>query len=136
MAKIGWGEFVVILVIALLVLGPEKLPQAARALGKAIRSVKKYVSETTQELEEIDGLKDIRSDVEGIRKDLRTMGSDLEKSVAEDAAKMEKDMNAAGEELRTAVEKEPEAPKNETPAKTPEEDPPETPAKSNAQEEI
>lgn len=114
MAKIGWGEFVVILVIALLVLGPDKLPQAARALGKAVRSVKKYINEATQELEEIDGVKDIKSDIAGIRKDLRTMGTDLEKSVAEDAAKMEKDIKSAGEDIKAAVEKEPEAPAKST----------------------
>ena len=110
MAKIGWGEFVIILVIALLVLGPERLPQAGRALGRAIRSVKKYVNETAKELEDIEDMKDIRADVEGIRRDLRTMGTNLEKSVAEDAEKMEKEMTAAGEDLRTAVEKEPGSP--------------------------
>lgn len=114
MAKIGWGEFVIILVIALLVLGPEKLPQAARALGKAIRSVKKYVSETTQELEDIDGLKDIKADVAGIRKDLQTMGDNLEKTVADDAAKMEEEMKTAGDEIRAAVEREPEVPVKST----------------------
>ena len=112
MAKIGWGELVIILVIALLVLGPEKLPQAGRALGKAVRSVKKFISETTQELEEFDDLKDIKSDVEDIQKDLRTMGTNLEKSVAEDAAKMEKDMRKTAEEIESAVEKQPDAPAN------------------------
>ena len=30
-ARIGWGELVIILIIALIVLGPERLPQAGRA---------------------------------------------------------------------------------------------------------
>ena len=109
MAKIGWGEFVIILVIALLVLGPDKLPQAGRALGKAVRSVKKFIREATEELE-LDELKEIKSDVEGIRKDLRTMGESLEKSVAEDAEKMEEDLKAAAEDVNAAIEKEPEPP--------------------------
>ena len=114
MAKIGWGEFIIVLVIALLVLGPEKLPQAGRALGRAVRSMKKFIHETTQELEEIDELKDIKSDVAGIRKDLRTMGSELENAVAEDAAKMEEDIKKTAEEIETAVEKQPETPADST----------------------
>ena len=125
MAKIGWGEFVIILVIALLVLGPDKLPQAGRALGKAVRSVKKFIREATEELE-LDELKEIKSDVEGIRKDLRTMGESLEKSVAEDAEKMEEDLKATAEDLNAAIEKEPEPPA---------EDKPETPAEPITQED-
>ena len=108
MAKIGWGEFAVILIIALLVLGPDKLPQAGRMLGRAVRSVKKFVHEATRELDEIDDFREIKRDVEGIQKDLRSMGSDLERSVQEDAEKVEKDIRRTEKELTAAVEKEPE----------------------------
>lgn len=114
MAKIGWGELVIILVIALLVLGPERLPQVGRALGKAVRSVKKYVSEASKEFDEIDELKNIKADVEGIRKDLRTMGSNLERSFADDAATLESDMKKAEEDILSAVESEPETPAETT----------------------
>lgn len=106
-ARIGWGELVIILIIALIVLGPEKLPQAGRALGKAVRGVKKYIHEATQELEAFDELKDIKEDVEGIQKDLKSMGRNLEKSVSEDMEAVEQDVKAAGEEIKTAVEQEP-----------------------------
>jgi sec-independent protein translocase protein TatA len=39
--RLGFGEIVVILVIALLVFGPAKLPQLGDALGKGIRNFKK-----------------------------------------------------------------------------------------------
>ena len=123
MAKIGWGELVVILLIALLVLGPEKLPQVGRFLGKTIRSVKKYVHEATQELDEIDDFKEIRSDVEGIQKDLRSMGRNLEKSVTEDAETLEKDIDSAAAEIRTAVE---ETPADNTAGPEPEPEEPES----------
>ena len=108
MAKIGWGEFIVILVIALLVLGPKKLPQAMQALGKAIRSVKKYIHETTQELEDIDDFKDIKNDVDGIRKDLRNMGSNIENAVSEDAENLETDLKKTAQKIETVMEKQPE----------------------------
>jgi sec-independent protein translocase protein TatA len=41
---LGAGEMLVVLVIALLVFGPSKLPQLGDALGKGIRNFKKGVS--------------------------------------------------------------------------------------------
>jgi Tat protein translocase TatB subunit len=40
---IGLGELLIIAVVALIVLGPERLPEAARALGKGISDFRKAV---------------------------------------------------------------------------------------------
>jgi sec-independent protein translocase protein TatA len=40
MPDLGWQEILIVLVIALLVLGPAKLPGAARSAGKAIQEFK------------------------------------------------------------------------------------------------
>ncbi|HET6507669.1 MAG TPA: twin-arginine translocase TatA/TatE family subunit [Baekduia sp.] len=40
MPGVGFPELVVILVIALIVLGPKKLPEAGRAMGKGMREFK------------------------------------------------------------------------------------------------
>jgi sec-independent protein translocase protein TatA len=39
--RLGMGEMLIILVVVLLVFGPNKLPQLGDALGKGIRSFKK-----------------------------------------------------------------------------------------------
>jgi sec-independent protein translocase protein TatA len=39
--SIGPGELVIVLVIALLVLGPKRLPDAGRALGSGLRNFKR-----------------------------------------------------------------------------------------------
>ena len=41
---IGWGEILLILVVALLVFGPNKLPDIARGLGKGIRDFKRAMN--------------------------------------------------------------------------------------------
>jgi TatA/E family protein of Tat protein translocase len=51
MFGMGMGELMVILVIALLVLGPKKLPDAAASLGKAIRSFRKATQDLTDQLQ-------------------------------------------------------------------------------------
>ena len=43
--RLGFGEIVLILVIALVVFGPSKLPQLGDALGKGIRNFKKATLE-------------------------------------------------------------------------------------------
>lgn len=42
---VGIAELIIILVIALLIFGPNKLPEVARALGKAAREFKKALEE-------------------------------------------------------------------------------------------
>jgi sec-independent protein translocase protein TatA len=44
MPSIGPLELVVVLVIALIVLGPKKLPEAGRAMGKGLREFKDSLS--------------------------------------------------------------------------------------------
>jgi sec-independent protein translocase protein TatA len=41
----GPAEFVVVLVVALVVFGPTKLPQLARALGQAVREFREGIDE-------------------------------------------------------------------------------------------
>jgi sec-independent protein translocase protein TatB len=58
---IGSGELLVILLLAAIVLGPERLARSARELGKFIRNLKNYFSELSDELKhELDMLDDIK----------------------------------------------------------------------------
>ncbi len=49
---IGTGEIALILVIALMVFGPGKLPEIARGLGKAVHEFRKYSSALTRDFKE------------------------------------------------------------------------------------
>ena len=50
MGNLGGGEILVILLVALLVLGPAKLPDAARQLGKAVAEFRKVSGGFQREL--------------------------------------------------------------------------------------
>ncbi len=66
-------DLLVILVIALIIFGPKKLPELAKTLGKAMSELKK----TTEDVKESIGIKDL----EGMRSNLT--GIDLLTNLAE-----------------------------------------------------
>jgi len=47
--NIGPGELVVVLIIALLVLGPKRLPEVGKSLGKGMREFKDSISGITRD---------------------------------------------------------------------------------------
>jgi len=62
MFGVGMQEIIVILVVALIVIGPKKLPDLARALGRAIGEFKRAADDLKEDLD-IDGLRDERDRV-------------------------------------------------------------------------
>lgn len=50
MFDISWGEFVVLIIAGLFILGPERLPGAAAWLGRTVRQVRDYASGAREQL--------------------------------------------------------------------------------------
>jgi sec-independent protein translocase protein TatA len=49
--RLGFGEILVVLVLALLFFGPSKLPQLGSSLGEALRSFKKGLSSLRDDID-------------------------------------------------------------------------------------
>ncbi len=65
---IGTNELVVILLLAAVVLGPERLARSAREIGKLVRDVKAYLGSFSDELKtELN----ILDELDKVKKDLR-----------------------------------------------------------------
>ncbi|MGD9567735.1 MAG: twin-arginine translocase TatA/TatE family subunit [Sedimentibacter sp.] len=48
--KIGAGELILILIIALVVVGPSKLPELGKAMGKTLGEFKKFSNDIKEDL--------------------------------------------------------------------------------------
>jgi Tat protein translocase TatB subunit len=66
MLNIGTGEILVILLMALLVLGPDKLPGAARTMGRAMREMRRLSNGLQHEMREAMRAADIDLDLPGV----------------------------------------------------------------------
>lgn len=60
MFDIGFSELLVCAVIALVVLGPERLPEAARTLGRWVGKARRFTAEITSEFERQLDAKDLK----------------------------------------------------------------------------
>jgi sec-independent protein translocase protein TatB len=73
---IGGSEILVILVIALLFLGPDKLPEAAKTISKTVRELKKQgriLQQTIENDEHIGGaIRDLKSALNGVEDVVKT----------------------------------------------------------------
>ncbi|MFQ5915490.1 MAG: twin-arginine translocase TatA/TatE family subunit [Nitrospinota bacterium] len=58
MFGIGMSEVIIILVIALLVIGPKKLPNVARSIGKGLREFRRATTDLKDEFQ-VDELEDL-----------------------------------------------------------------------------
>lgn len=93
MIDLGISKIALIGAVALIVIGPEKLPRVARTIGTLLGKAQRYVADVKQEVNrsmELDELKKMKDTVEGAARDvensIQTNASDFEKSWSETTA--------------------------------------------------
>lgn len=93
MFDVGFGELLLIAVVALVVLGPERLPGAARTAGALLRRLRSGWASVRDEVE-----KELHA--EELKRNLH----DAEASVREAGAKAREDFRAAADDVREQVD--------------------------------
>lgn len=111
MFDIGFSELFVIGVVALVVIGPERLPRVARTAGHLFGRMQRYVSDVKADINREIELEDLRK--------LRDQFQDAKRSVEEDIAKVDQDLQQIGQDVDRALDdksEQPSEPAGDTPA--------------------
>jgi sec-independent protein translocase protein TatB len=90
MFDVGFSELMVIAVVALIVIGPERLPKVARTMGHLVGRLQRYVNDVKADIHreiELDELKKFRSSFEDAARE-------VEQTVHAEAAKAESELDS------------------------------------------
>lgn len=71
MFGISMPELILILAIALIIIGPKKLPDIAKSLGRAIGEFKKAASDLKKSIEIDDEINDVKQTFDDVKKNLK-----------------------------------------------------------------
>jgi sec-independent protein translocase protein TatB len=99
MFDIGFSEIVVIGVVALIVIGPERLPKVARTLGHMFGRLQRYVNEVKADINremELDELRKLQTEVQSAARD-------IEQSVTQATRDMESGVRSVESQLNEAA---------------------------------
>lgn len=100
MFGIGMPEMLMILAIALIVIGPKKLPDLAKSLGRALGEFKRAASDLKDSIQSETGLDDVRSS-------FKSVSQELKKSVEVDAEDSKAEAEADAEAAKEPVPEDP-----------------------------
>lgn len=98
--RIGMTELVLVFIVALFALGPDRLPAYAKKLGEAISQFKKYSEETTREIKEsvVEPLEEAQAPLREAAKPLE----DLDKTVRDSVKEVKESFAGTGREKTPA----------------------------------
>ena len=71
MFDLSWAETFIIIIIGLLVIGPDELPGLVKNCRNIIKKVKKTASDFTSEIIENDDVSDLKSEADKVNDDIK-----------------------------------------------------------------
>ena len=95
MFDIGFTELLVIGVVALIVIGPEKLPRVARTVGHLAGRLQRYVSDVKADINREIELDELRK----MRDSMQQAASNFESTVQTEMNKTETELNKSVEDV-------------------------------------
>jgi sec-independent protein translocase protein TatB len=102
MFDIAFSELVIIALVALIVIGPERLPTVARTVGHLLGRMQRYVSDVKADIAREIELEELRKLQTSMEDAARSFESTVAKGMGEAQAEFER----LGEEARARIERE------------------------------
>jgi sec-independent protein translocase protein TatB len=105
MFDIGFSEVVLIAVVALIVIGPERLPKAARTMGLLFGRLQRYVGDVKADISremELDELRKLQKQVQGAAQEFKSSVESAAQNVHAEVRGVEDQLNATAAEATAA----------------------------------
>ncbi|MDH4293694.1 MAG: Sec-independent protein translocase protein TatB, partial [Betaproteobacteria bacterium] len=99
MFDIGFSELMVIAVVALIVIGPERLPRVARAAGHLFGRMQRYVNDVKSDISREMALDDLRK----LQASMQDAAKSIEQSVTQEVRSAETEMNKISSDAQAAL---------------------------------
>ncbi|TAF99377.1 MAG: twin-arginine translocase subunit TatB [Betaproteobacteria bacterium] len=96
MFELSFGKMMIIAVVALIVLGPERLPKVARTLGHLLGRARSYANQVKQDIDremQMDELRKLQEQAKDAARSFETAVNDVGRSVESEASTAEKAFN-------------------------------------------
>ena len=93
MFDISFGELALCFIVALVVLGPEKLPKVARTVGRWAGQARGYMKNLSSELERETQVMDIKRQLEEAKRELSKAGAEAERETRGISDSVTRDLN-------------------------------------------
>ena len=106
MFELSFGKMMIIAVVALIVLGPEKLPKVARTIGHLLGRARTYANTVKQDIDremQMDELRKLQQQAQEAARSFETAVSDAGRSVEQEASSMQNSMNASLAQAESAA---------------------------------
>jgi sec-independent protein translocase protein TatB len=104
MFDVGFSELMVIAVVALIVIGPERLPKVARTAGHLLGRLQRYVNDVKSDINREMQLEELKK----LQGQLQDSARSFESSIQQGLASTEKSLNEAIQPPAAAAEPAPE----------------------------
>jgi sec-independent protein translocase protein TatB len=106
MFDIGFSELMVIGLVALIVIGPERLPRVARTIGHLAGRLQRYVADVKADINREVELEELRK----MKDSVQQTATSIENSVQAELHKTESELNAAAASTPAAAGESPKIP--------------------------
>lgn len=107
MLDLSMGEIGVIAAIALVVLGPDKLPQVAKTAGSLMGKAQRFVSQVKNDIDkevELSELKKIQEDAKKMASDLQSSLKNTTDSIEKQVSDVRDSVTSAGQEVKSTMD--------------------------------
>ncbi|KAA3652034.1 MAG: twin-arginine translocase subunit TatB [Proteobacteria bacterium] len=99
MFDIGFTELMIIAIVGLVVIGPERLPKVARTVGHMLGRLQRYVGDVKSDIQREMHLEDLKK----LQKEMTDSARDLENGLRTQAASVKADLDDTAKAVNSAA---------------------------------